>query len=207
LNTNRADLHLDLTGATEVELRFWFKEFSDEFHAEDGVFLSDDGGATFTQILALSGTGTYAEYMVDLDAEAMAHGLSLTATTVVRFQQRDNSTISGDGFAFDDINVHVPPGSRLTAVPSMPADPARKVSLYPNPARDQVVLAIAGPGADQPATVTFYGLDGRMALQQRLPATGTGSANQLAIGDLPAGTYLVEVTSGTHRDVLRLVKP
>ncbi|MEO1335692.1 MAG: S8 family serine peptidase, partial [Myxococcota bacterium] len=52
-NTNEARLHLDLSGQTQVDLAFWWKEFSDEDDEDDGVFLSDDGGATFVKVYDL----------------------------------------------------------------------------------------------------------------------------------------------------------
>ncbi len=106
INTNEAQLRLDLSGQQQVELRFWWKEFSDENHPEDGVFFSDDGGANFTKVHDLvGGTSTYTEVALDVDSLASANGLSLSSTFVVKLQQRDNFTMTSDGFAFDDLSV------------------------------------------------------------------------------------------------------
>ena len=40
---NALDLAIDLTGQAGVELTYWYKEFGDEDHPEDGCFVSDDG--------------------------------------------------------------------------------------------------------------------------------------------------------------------
>lgn len=105
-STNEAWLQLNLAGETQVQLRFYWKEFTDENNAEDGVFLSDDGGATFTKVYDLvNGPATYSQVSLDLAQLASANGLSLTSTFVVKFQQRDNYTIATDGFAFDDVEV------------------------------------------------------------------------------------------------------
>ncbi len=111
---NEARLHLDLSGETQVDLAFRWKEFGDETHAQDGVYLSDDGGQSFAKVLDLDGgattNGVWQAVALDLDAAAAGAGLALTSTFVVRFQQYDNYAIATDGFAFDDVSV-TPGGS------------------------------------------------------------------------------------------------
>ena len=107
--TNEAWLHLDLSGESSVDLSFWWKEYGDETHADDGVYFSDDGGATFAKVQDLNGQSytnqTWSEFNLDLDALAASNSLSLSSTFVVKFQQYDNYPIATDGFAFDDIDV------------------------------------------------------------------------------------------------------
>lgn len=107
---------LDLTGQSDVGIRFKHKEFSDEDHAEDGVFVSDDG-VTWVQALSLNGGGSsYLTKAIELDAIATANGLAYGPGFQVRFQWRDNFGLPTDGFAFDDIQIapgvgSVPPPS------------------------------------------------------------------------------------------------
>jgi PKD repeat protein len=108
-NTNEAWMGLNLAGETQVDMTFWWKDFSDETHSTDGVYFSDNGGSTFTKVLNLNG-GSYAnntwnEFTLDVDQLAASNGLSLTSTFVVKFQQYDNYAITTDGMAFDDISV------------------------------------------------------------------------------------------------------
>ncbi len=106
---NEAWLHLDLSGESDVDLGFWWKEFGDETHAQDGVYFSDNGGASFVKVQDLNGqsytNNTWQQFTLDVDALAAANGLALSATFVVKFQQYDNYPIATDGFAFDDISV------------------------------------------------------------------------------------------------------
>ena len=103
---NEAWLRLNLAGKGDVELAFWWKEFSDETHTQDGVYFSDNGGSGFVKVYSLTGgTSTYQEIVLDVDALAVSSGLSLTGTFVVKFQQYDNYSITTDGMAFDDISV------------------------------------------------------------------------------------------------------
>ncbi|MCB0293801.1 MAG: PKD domain-containing protein, partial [Calditrichaeota bacterium] len=107
--TNEATLHLNLSGYTQVNLDFWWKEFGDETHTQDGVYFSDDGGSSYVKVQDLNGqsysNNSWNQFSLDVDALASANGLSLSSTFVVKFQQYDNYAISTDGFAFDDISV------------------------------------------------------------------------------------------------------
>ncbi len=103
---NEAWLNVNLAGKADVELSFWWKEWSDETHTQDGIYFSDNGGSSFTKVNNLSGaTTTWQEIVLDLDNLASTYGLSLTSTFVIKFQQYDNYPIASDGMAFDDISV------------------------------------------------------------------------------------------------------
>ncbi|MFO7609473.1 MAG: S8 family serine peptidase [Candidatus Krumholzibacteriia bacterium] len=109
--TNQADLALDLSGQTQVDLSFWWKDFGDETHTQDGVYFSANDGAGWVKVANLNG-GSYSnnvwrQFTLDVDALAAANGLSLSATFLVRFQQYDNYQIATDGMAFDDVAVTV----------------------------------------------------------------------------------------------------
>jgi len=109
-NTNEAWMHLNLSGESDVELEFWWKESSDETDAADGVYISDDGGATFAKIYDLTGDSyNYSKVTIDLSNEILKAGLSHSSTFIVKFQQYDNQTMSMDGIAIDDINVCAKP--------------------------------------------------------------------------------------------------
>ncbi|HPF34347.1 MAG TPA: S8 family serine peptidase [Candidatus Krumholzibacteria bacterium] len=116
---NEAWLQLDLAGQGQVDLSFWWKDIGDETHTQDGVYFSDDGGASFVKVLDLNGGSTtnnvWYNRTLDVDAEAAGAGLSLTSTFVVKFQQYDNYPVTSDGFAFDDISVTGSAGVAPTA--------------------------------------------------------------------------------------------
>jgi subtilisin family serine protease len=112
-STVSVTLTLDLTGEKDVGLRFKHKEFSDEDHAEDGVFLSDDG-TTWVKAASLNGGSVvYETHSIELDPIVAEAGLSYGPQFRVRFQWRDDFAIPTDGFAFDDVElapgVGVPP--------------------------------------------------------------------------------------------------
>jgi len=112
LSQTEARLHLDLSSLSNVELTFWWKEFGDETHTQDGVYFSSNGGSSYVKVQSLNGQSytdnTWQTFTLDVDALAAANGLTLTSTFVVKLQQYDDYPIATDGFAFDDISVLVP---------------------------------------------------------------------------------------------------
>ncbi len=119
---NEAWLRLNLSGKSQVEVSFYWKEFGDETHTQDGVYFSSNGGSSFTKVYSLAGGNTtYRLITLDLDQLASSAGLSLTSAFVVKFQQYDDYSISTDGMAFDDISVisfDVPPVADFSADPT-----------------------------------------------------------------------------------------
>jgi hypothetical protein len=109
-----ARLRLNLSGQTQVALSFWWKDFGDETHTQDGVYFSSNGGTSYVKVYNLNGgsfsDNTWRLQSLDLDALAASAGLSLTSTFVVKFQQYDDYPITTDGFAIDDISVTVAGG-------------------------------------------------------------------------------------------------
>lgn len=106
---NEARLRLNLAGYTQVELRFWWKDFGDETHTNDGVYFSNNGGSSFTKVYNLNG-GSYSnnvwrQFTLDVDQLASSAGLALNGTFVIKFQQYDDYPMTTDGMAFDDISV------------------------------------------------------------------------------------------------------
>ena len=104
-----AILSVDLSGQSQVELGFWWREFDDEDHAEDGVFISDDDGATWHQVFSFNGgANEWLPEVVDVAAAAAAKGLTLNDHFQIKFQFFDNHPLDGDpadGYAIDEIVV------------------------------------------------------------------------------------------------------
>lgn len=99
---------VDLAGQSDANLSFWIFEHIDENDPEDGVFISDDNGISWAQILSLNGfPSTYQYVSLDLGEAAFSVGMSLVDGFRIKFQSRDNtSTTAGDGYSFDDIWIN-----------------------------------------------------------------------------------------------------
>ncbi|MEA2103503.1 MAG: C25 family cysteine peptidase [Candidatus Cloacimonadota bacterium] len=104
---NEAWLHLNLENQEEIEISFWWKEFNDDVHFEDGVYISDNGGERFEKIYTLrDNNNRWESVIIPLDEIVRELRMRYTNDFVIKFQQYDNEKIPNDGFAFDDINVY-----------------------------------------------------------------------------------------------------
>ena len=116
--TNALDLHLDLSGQSQVELSFQLYNNFDETQLQDGLYFSNDGGVNFTKVYDFDPTAWcigWAQFPpFDIDKLATANGLTLTSQFVIRIQQHGEddfvggSRASEDGFYIDDVVVRVP---------------------------------------------------------------------------------------------------
>ena len=78
------------------------------------------------------------------------------------------------------------------------------ISMSPNPATDQVTISFTA--TEQAATsVRILNVSGASVLSNDLGNVQNGSVN-LSLNTLPAGIYMVEVTSGDHKTIQKLIK-
>ena len=105
-----AILTIDLSGQSDVELDFWWREFGDEIDTEEGVFISDNDGTDWYKAYAFTGdTSSWHNISVDIDAQAAANGLTLNDHFQIKFQFYDNYAIDSDGYAIDNVRVQKTP--------------------------------------------------------------------------------------------------
>jgi len=103
-------LTIDLSGQSDVDLDFWWRDFDDNDHATDGVFLSDDWGTTWFTATNFTGSrSSFTNEIVDVDTTAAANGLTLNDHFQIKFQFYDNQSIPSAGYAIDEVCVQVPP--------------------------------------------------------------------------------------------------
>ncbi len=124
--TNALDLHLHLQHAQNPQLTFWLRDHYDETHSQDGIYFSDDGGASFAKVSTFDGDRwgdhVFGRYALDIRRLASAHQRKLTDRFVIRFQQHDDDDFDGtrtnsDGFYLDDIQVREPEVVYYRALP------------------------------------------------------------------------------------------
>ena len=158
--TNEAWMGLDLNGQSLVRLEFWWSEWNDESEPQDGIYISDNGGASFTKVIDLPGASytdlQWNHFDVSLDSLNTFHGLSFTSTYVVKLQQYDNYYFAGgnDGFLFDDINVY------NVVVTDVNESESFSASIYPNPTNNLVNIKLDGFYQNLGYTLTT--VDGRI---------------------------------------------
>ncbi len=155
-STSAAILTLNLSGQNEVELEFWWREFSDENHVEDGVFISADSGGTWYRVLSFNGgTSTYQRALIELDVVAATNGIALNDHFQIKFQFRDNYSIATDGYSIDNVNVQVgtiptnTPTPSQTLIPTQTLTPTQTFTPGPTNTPNSscaAALALAGDG-------------------------------------------------------------
>lgn len=118
-STASLTVQLDLRGESDVGLRFWHKEFGDENHAEDGVFLSAGGGSWQRVISLEDGEIDYAPRWVALDPILASFTEAQRADIHLRFQWRDDFDVPSDGMAFDRIEI----GPGVAQAPAASVEP------------------------------------------------------------------------------------
>ncbi|MFQ5594919.1 MAG: M4 family metallopeptidase [Anaerolineae bacterium] len=124
-------LTIDLAGQSDVNLDFWWREFGDENHVEDGVFISDDDGAAWYQVLSFNnGLSSYQNAVIDMDAAATINGLTLNDHFQIKFQFYDNYPINADGYAIDEVRVYAS-GGNPPYVPGSPVPVDGATNAYP----------------------------------------------------------------------------
>lgn len=118
-SVNALDLHLNLSGETNVALSFMIADNYDNTDADDGIYFSDDGGINFQKVINFQPeewcNNRFSQYpTLDVDKLAAVAGLNLTSQFVIRFQQRGEDDFGGssetseDGLFLDNIKVYDP---------------------------------------------------------------------------------------------------
>lgn len=112
---NRLDLPLDLSLPGQMILELMVGHSYEETQVQDGIFLSTDGGASFTKIYGFA----YENWAVrksgflppiNISALARKEGLALSRNSVIRFQQYGKDDFNGsadfsDGIYIDKVTV------------------------------------------------------------------------------------------------------
>ncbi len=145
---NEVTLTINMAGWTNVLLRYYGREWSDEASGPpsipfyggadfDGIAISMDSNAWYEVQGLRDLTSVYQFYQVDLDTTVRTYGLAYTPFFYVRFNQYDNTAITSDGIGIDDIEItgvllddlQVSPASALVAsgYQGGPFDPSNKV--------------------------------------------------------------------------------
>jgi hypothetical protein len=101
------DLAIDLTSQTDVFLDFWWRATGNAPEEQNGVYISDDDGVTWTRIRSLDANSpNYSHELINIASAAQANGKTLNSRFRIRlsFQGTFFST-AGDGLAIDDLQL------------------------------------------------------------------------------------------------------
>ncbi|MEL6867389.1 MAG: IPT/TIG domain-containing protein, partial [Bacteroidota bacterium] len=118
-NISYLDLSIPLSAyqGSDLALSFFIKDYYDETHPEDGIYLSDDGGQNFVKVIDFN-PSNWTDYFgqmppFDLDQLTQQAGLQFTDDFVIRFQQAGNGDVNTysveDGIFLDNIKIEKDP--------------------------------------------------------------------------------------------------
>lgn len=157
-------------------------------HADSLAWHFGDGTDTVTSALQTEMSHTYA-----------ATGIYTATLVASRHCMTDTVSV--------DISVAVDPPVGIGFGPeSLPED--TEITLYPNPVADRLTVVLpAGVGE---AAVAILGLDGRVLMSCPSPMPGVEAGDgvvkfEIALGDLPAGEYLLRLSHRTGTVVRKVV--
>lgn len=143
-----AVLTVDLSQQTEssVNLGFWWREFvSPGEHPEDGVFISDDYGDNWYQVLSFNnGSQSYTQEILSLSDLKDTYGLVFNDHFQVKFQYYGNLPIEVDGYAVDEVELWVP-SPTMTPTPYGFKTPSPTPSTSPVPSASPTPSVIPSP--------------------------------------------------------------
>lgn len=104
-----AIMAVDLAGETNVEVSVWMIEHYEADDSQNGIFISNDGGLTYTRIRHLGSFGpeepAYENIVLDLVAAAADAGVTLTDGFLVKFQSYTPYSVPTGGHSLDNICV------------------------------------------------------------------------------------------------------
>ncbi len=195
-NLNALDLHLKLQGATRVNLNYWIYSYFDELQIDDGIWLSVDAGATFTKLynfgLDTLPTTVWRLQSLDLSTMAAEKGLTLSDSTIIRFQQYGTGSFSSfydnDGLFFDDISI--------TGTPtSLDPQAAYSLKVFPNPSSGRFTVEVASESV-APLSIRVFNSLGQEVASENMPVPASQGSIEIDLSSQPAGVYQVRVDDG-----------
>lgn len=122
-----AQKEFDISGTDDPQLSFWWYNYDGisngiDCNPRQGVFISVDGGQTFTQIVDLcdKNASSWRQFKLDIKDVLKANGLNMPSDgkIIIRFSQEDSFDRCGEGFGFDDIKIADPKDASPTNKPA-----------------------------------------------------------------------------------------
>ena len=177
----------DLSGATWAEVSYWRYYVVETTY--DDVFtvdISNDGGASWTDLETVDATTPWYRARFELDGGA----LPLTDQMQLRFIAEDTGGGSLVEALIDDVAIFT---TRGDVVPADAPAPVASLGAYPNPFNPATVLQYALPRAGH-AELAVYDAAGRLVARPLAAARPAGAGEVVwRADDLASGVYLVRL--------------
>jgi len=116
--TSQLTLTTNASNHGQLSLSYKIRNVGDETHTQDGVYISNNG-TTWTKVDSFPAiSGAFSTRTVNISAAAATAGIVPGATFKIRWQEYDNSPLSSDGVAIDDVALTGRVKSPSFAVPA-----------------------------------------------------------------------------------------
>ncbi|MDO7848395.1 T9SS type A sorting domain-containing protein [Hymenobacter sp. M29] len=183
----KLDLYANLSGTGTKTLTFDYINPTGTDQLQ--VFLSTDGGATFstTALVTAGVSASFSSRTVTIP--------STSATSVIRFQA--TSDFGNDDIGIDNLRLTVISATRNEAL-------AATVGLAPNPAHSSFQLLVPA-GSLHAATATLSNALGQTVLVRQLNLPAAGGTADFDVSRLAAGVYSLTLKTGNDLVVKRVV--
>ncbi|MCC6322015.1 MAG: alpha amylase C-terminal domain-containing protein [Phycisphaerales bacterium] len=101
--TSRLTLTTNASNHAKLSLTYKIRNVGDETHSQDGVYISNNGTTWYKVDSFPAIASSFSTRTVDISAAAAANGITPGTSFRIRWQEYDNSPLSADGVAIDDV--------------------------------------------------------------------------------------------------------
>jgi len=193
-----AMLYLKMKDVGDSELKFWWKDFNDENHTQDGIYFSNNGGTSFVKVYSLTpasySNNVWRQFTLAIDNLAASNSLTLTDNFVIKFSHYDNEAIANDGFAFDDIQVNKLGGGSKEDTPDNICAAEISIDNYPNPFNPTTTISFSLPESGN-VEISVFNIKGQQVRTLVNSQFDKGTHNVVWNGDNETGS---SVASGVY---------
>lgn len=149
-----------------------------------------------------------------LDGDGDGYGRNFAATNRMSCVRPNSSYVENGGDCKDwDANVYPghgctqPPGGLIEIIttPKAMVETADNIQVYPNPAKDEIMVTLAGFEAGKKLEIVLVQVDGRVVVSQSLIAAVKGQQVRLDVGAMNTGYYLLQVKQGALQQTKKVM--
>ncbi len=196
------DARLDATKALNPDLNFYSFTGKTKFSVDARPY-------TNNTIVQLGFTTNYTQQYI-IKAENMALPAGATLYLHDKLLNKYILLQTGTEYAFDITTDKASQGeNRFELTTNDGSVAAEKTSgltaaISPNPATDNITVTYTADGKNN-ININVLNVTGERVITKTIGAAANGKV-AIALGELPAGIYMIEVTSGTSKTVQKLIK-
>ncbi len=194
-----------MTHFTDLELSFSARDFGDEDHPGDSVWMRGWEGDPWVGIFDIgnSVTATWTNFgTFDIDSLLFINGQVVSSSFQIRFGQEDDFAVATDGIAYDSIMID---GGTLTRPVSVGEIEAKlnNISIYPNPSNGLFTININSIQKEN-YNVIVRDVKGQIVYEESVAVSGAYK-DDMDFTDFAKGVYFMQVQSETNSFVEKLI--